>query len=58
MVCTEDDTSLNLTIPVVMIPKSAGVYLKDSLISGQKGKPFFLFCEYCTVFVKPIFICF
>ncbi|XP_042435648.1 signal peptide peptidase-like 2 [Zingiber officinale] len=35
MVCTENDTSLNLTIPVVMIPKSAGVYLKDSLTSGQ-----------------------
>ncbi|XP_074564349.1 signal peptide peptidase-like 2 [Curcuma longa] len=36
MVCTENDTSLNLTIPVVMIPNSAGVYLKDSLTSGQK----------------------
>ncbi|THU69853.1 hypothetical protein C4D60_Mb08t18780 [Musa balbisiana] len=36
MVCTENDTSLNLTIPVVMIPKSAGDYLKDTLISGQR----------------------
>lgn len=36
MVCTENDTSLNLTIPVVMIPKSAGDYLKDALISGQR----------------------
>ncbi|CAL9134787.1 unnamed protein product [Musa textilis] len=36
MVCTENDTSLNLTIPVVMIPKSAGDYLKDTLINGQR----------------------
>ncbi|KAJ8490912.1 hypothetical protein OPV22_012633 [Ensete ventricosum] len=36
MVCTENDTSLNLTLPVVMIPKSAGDYLKDTLISGQR----------------------
>ncbi|WOL00946.1 signal peptide peptidase-like 2 [Canna indica] len=34
MVCTENDTSLNLTIPIVMIPKSAGDYLKDSLTHG------------------------
>lgn len=36
MVCTENDTSLNVTIPVVMIPKSAGETLKNSLSTGGK----------------------
>ncbi|XXG41453.1 hypothetical protein AAC387_Pa01g1904 [Persea americana] len=36
MVCTENDTSLNITIPVVMIPKSAGESMKDSLSTGGK----------------------
>lgn len=38
MVCTENDTSLNITIPVVMIPKSAGESMKDSLSSGGRGE--------------------
>lgn len=38
MVCTENDTSLNITIPVVMIPKSAGESMKDSLSTGGKGE--------------------
>ncbi|XP_058103184.1 signal peptide peptidase-like 2 [Magnolia sinica] len=36
MVCTENDTSLNITIPVVMIPKSAGQIMKDSLDAGGR----------------------
>ncbi|XP_062182469.1 signal peptide peptidase-like 2 isoform X5 [Phragmites australis] len=31
MICSENDTSINLTIPVVMIPQSAGKKLKDLL---------------------------
>lgn len=37
MVCTDNDTSLNVTIPVVMIPKSAGEQFKDSLDNGGRG---------------------
>ncbi|PKA49663.1 Signal peptide peptidase-like 2 [Apostasia shenzhenica] len=36
MVCSENDTSLNLTIPVVMIPKSAGDKLTKLLNDGRK----------------------
>eukprot|EP00252_Welwitschia_mirabilis_P001910 TRINITY_DN1187_c0_g1_i1.p1 TRINITY_DN1187_c0_g1~~TRINITY_DN1187_c0_g1_i1.p1 ORF type:complete len:537 (+),score=69.41 TRINITY_DN1187_c0_g1_i1:196-1806(+) len=36
MVCTENDTSLNIEIPVVMIPKSAGEILKNHLSTGRK----------------------
>lgn len=35
MVCSKIDTSLNVTIPVVMIPKSAGDKFKDSLAKGE-----------------------
>ncbi|XP_077250447.1 SIGNAL PEPTIDE PEPTIDASE-LIKE 3 isoform X2 [Tasmannia lanceolata] len=35
MVCTENDTSINIKIPVVMIPKSAGETVKDSLARGK-----------------------
>ncbi|PAN42402.1 hypothetical protein PAHAL_8G144200 [Panicum hallii] len=34
MVCSENDTSINVTIPVVMIPQSAGKKLKDFLDNG------------------------
>ncbi|XP_064951071.1 signal peptide peptidase-like 2 isoform X3 [Musa acuminata AAA Group] len=36
MVCTKNETHLNITIPVVMIPKSAGDYLRRSMSSGGK----------------------
>uniref|UniRef100_A0A0D6QY32 PA domain-containing protein n=1 Tax=Araucaria cunninghamii TaxID=56994 RepID=A0A0D6QY32_ARACU len=36
MVCTENDTSLSIKIPVVMIPKSAGEDLLDHLADGKK----------------------
>lgn len=36
MVCTKNDSSLNVTIPVVMIPKSAGEKFKDSFANGEK----------------------
>uniref|UniRef100_A0A2N9I5A4 PA domain-containing protein n=1 Tax=Fagus sylvatica TaxID=28930 RepID=A0A2N9I5A4_FAGSY len=37
MVCSDNDTALNLSIPVVMIPKSAGEALNKSMASGHKG---------------------
>lgn len=40
MVCSENDTSINVTIPVVMIPQSAGKKLKDVLDHGASGKLF------------------
>ncbi|KAJ4766166.1 signal peptide peptidase [Rhynchospora pubera] len=36
MVCSENDTSINVTIPVVMIPKSAGENLTKSLSNGAR----------------------
>ncbi|GMY32220.1 signal peptide peptidase-like 5 [Fagus crenata] len=36
MVCSDNDTALNLSIPVVMIPKSAGEALNKSMASGHK----------------------
>ncbi|XP_068666845.1 signal peptide peptidase-like 2, partial [Aristolochia californica] len=35
MLCTENDTSLNITIPVVVIPKSAGDAIKNFLATGK-----------------------
>eukprot|EP00262_Sarcandra_glabra_P006316 TRINITY_DN1848_c0_g1_i1.p1 TRINITY_DN1848_c0_g1~~TRINITY_DN1848_c0_g1_i1.p1 ORF type:complete len:543 (+),score=76.46 TRINITY_DN1848_c0_g1_i1:149-1777(+) len=35
MVCTENDTSLNIMIPVIMIPKSGGEAIKDFLDTGR-----------------------
>lgn len=43
MVCNENDTSLNVTIPVVMIPKSAGENLRKSLANGERGELSFLY---------------
>ena len=39
MVCSDNDTAINVSIPVVMIPKSGGETLNKSLASGQKGEP-------------------
>ncbi|XP_051198148.1 signal peptide peptidase-like 2 [Lolium perenne] len=36
MVCNENDTSINVTIPVLMIPQSAGKNLKDLLDQGAR----------------------
>ncbi|CAB4294210.1 unnamed protein product [Prunus armeniaca] len=38
MACPEDSTSLNISIFVVMIPKSNGEALKKSIQDGKKGK--------------------
>lgn len=38
MVCTENDTSINVTIPVVMIPKSAGDKLMEFMANGGNGE--------------------
>lgn len=37
MACPEDSTSLNISIFVVMIPKSNGEALKKSIQDGKKG---------------------
>ncbi|KAK6914396.1 Peptidase A22B, signal peptide peptidase, partial [Dillenia turbinata] len=36
MVCSKNDTSLNITIPVVMITKSGGEAIKKSIADGNK----------------------
>ncbi|KAK9146098.1 hypothetical protein Sjap_006001 [Stephania japonica] len=36
MVCSDNDTSLNIKIPVVMIPKSGGDLIKKSFEAGRK----------------------
>lgn len=36
MVCTENDTSVDINIPVVMIPKSIGKKIQDSMVQGEK----------------------
>ena len=41
MVCGDNDTSLNVTSPVVMVPHSAGKNLKDLLDHGARGKYIF-----------------
>lgn len=38
MVCPENSTALNISIPVVMIPKSGGDTLNNSIASGKRGK--------------------
>lgn len=46
MVCNQDDTPPNITIPVVMIPKSAGDSISANLSTGRKGEyqtSFFIF---------------
>jgi signal peptide peptidase-like 2B len=47
MVCGENDTSINVTIPVVMIPQSAGKKLKNFLHHGASGKLFLNYCFFC-----------
>lgn len=37
MICSENETALNISIPVVMIPKSGGEALNKSIASGKKG---------------------
>ncbi|XP_022150361.1 signal peptide peptidase-like 2 [Momordica charantia] len=36
MVCSGNDTALNISIPVVMLPKSSGEVLKKSIEAGKK----------------------
>jgi hypothetical protein len=47
MVCSENDTSINVTIPVVMIPQSAGKKLRDYLDHGTNGE-FILKLSFCN----------
>lgn len=43
MTCTANDTSINITIPVVMISKSTGDATRKPLLAGQKGEILFSF---------------
>lgn len=38
MVCSNSDTALNISIPVIMISKSGGEALNKSMGDGQKGE--------------------
>lgn len=38
MVCSDNDTTLNITIPVVMIPKSGGEAINKSMVHGGVGE--------------------
>ena len=38
MVCSDNDTIVNISIPVVMIPKSGGDTLNKSIAYGKKGE--------------------
>lgn len=38
MVCSDNGTAVNISIPVVMIPKSGGEALNNSIAHGQKGE--------------------
>ena len=44
MACTEGETPLSLTIPVLMITTSSGDALKKSLMANKKGM--FLFYHF------------
>jgi hypothetical protein len=56
MVCSENDTSINITIPVVMIPKSAGKELTESLATGAKGTCFSYFTfGFVEILFLPLF---
>lgn len=37
MVCADNQTSLNIRIPVIMIPKSSGEDILNSLADGKTG---------------------
>lgn len=55
MVCGENETSINVTIPVVMIPQSAGKKLKNFLHHGANGKLFLNCCSFFFVKCSMIF---
>ncbi|EHA8587400.1 putative signal peptide peptidase-like 2 [Cocos nucifera] len=49
MVCNDNDTSLNVTIPVVMISKSAGENLRKSLANGERDQHRSLIAVYILI---------
>jgi hypothetical protein len=52
MVCSENDTAQNVSIPVVMISKSGGEALNKSMADGQKGDTLnFLFLSNFVIFI-------
>lgn len=56
MVCTENDTSLNVTIPIVMLPKSAGEFLKGSIYNGGRVEVQLYSPNRPTVDISAIFL--
>ncbi|RZC47220.1 hypothetical protein C5167_040162 [Papaver somniferum] len=54
MVCYENDTSINITIPLVMITKSTGETMKKLMLAGGQGK-FLLF--YSTFMAVGTIVC-
>lgn len=42
MVCSEKDTALNISIPVVMLPKSSGDALNKLITDGKSGESLYL----------------
>ena len=52
MVCSEKDTALNISIPVVMLPKSSGETITKSITDGKRGEPFYS----CIFKVHEIFL--
>lgn len=55
MVCGENDTSINVTIPVIMIPQSAGKKLKNLLDHGASGNLFLNYHSLCCKAQHDVF---
>lgn len=53
MVCTENDTSLDIKLPVVMIPKSGGDILKKSMAKGKGEVSYFIIVEVSVLVCVP-----
>ncbi|XP_020571384.1 signal peptide peptidase-like 2 [Phalaenopsis equestris] len=56
MVCSDNDTSIAITIPVVMIPKSAGDRLSDLLANGGRVEVLLYSPERPTVDISATFL--
>ncbi|BFI24372.1 signal peptide peptidase-like 2B [Marchantia polymorpha subsp. ruderalis] len=56
MVCTENDTFTDITIPAVMLPKSAGETLQNALHSGSEVRVLFYSPKRPLVDVAEVFL--
>jgi len=54
MGCPGNDTTLNITIPVVMVSKSGGEELNKSMTGGEKGRSSHLFLQFCSIHFSVI----